>query len=118
MAVSIEAFVFNVPILVDAQNNVLAGHARLLACKQLGYAQIPIIRLEHLSATQARAFQLADNRLAEVAMWDERLLAEQLKELSELHLDFSLDLTGFSMGEIDFRIESLSAAAEQAVADP
>lgn len=72
LAASIEAFGFNVPILVDAQGNVLAGHARLLACQQLCYAQIPIIRLEHLSAAQARAFQLADNRLAEVATWDKR----------------------------------------------
>jgi DNA modification methylase len=118
LAASIEAFGFNVPILVDAQDNVLAGHARLLACKQLGYTQVPIIRLEHLSAAQARAFQLADNRLAEIAVWDERLLGEQLKELSELNLDFSLELTGFSMGEIDFRIERLSAPAEQAAPDP
>src|SRR5689334_9048744 len=65
LAASIEAFGFNVPILVDGQDNVLAGHARLLACKQLGNAQVPTIRLEHLSAAQARAFQLADNRLAE-----------------------------------------------------
>jgi ParB-like chromosome segregation protein Spo0J len=117
LAASIEAFGFNVPILVDAQNHVLAGHGRLLACKQLGYAQVPTIALEHLSAAQARAFQLADNRLAEIAIWDERLLAEQLKELSELDLDFSLESIGFSMGEIDFRIESLSAAADEA-ADP
>src|SRR5262249_12406347 len=67
------------------------------------------VRLEHLSAAQARAFQLADNRLAELAVWDERLLAEQLQELAELDLDFSVELTGFLMGEIDLRIESLAA---------
>src|SRR5262249_20612632 len=118
LAASIEAFGFNVPILVDALDNVLAGHARLLACKQLGYAQVPTIRLEHLSAAQSRAFQLADNRLAEIAVWDERLLAEQLKDLSELNLDFSLELTGFSMGDIDFRIESLSASRQEPAPDP
>jgi len=51
-------------------------------------------------------------------VWDEHLLAEQLKALSELDLDFSLELTGFSMGEIDFRIESLSASTEENAPDP
>ena len=118
LAASIEAFGFNVPILVDAQDNVLAGHGRLLACKRLGYVQVPTIRLDHLSEAQARAFQLADNRLAEISTWDERLLAEQLKALSELDLDFSLELTGFSMGEIDVRIESLSASTQDNAPDP
>jgi len=118
LAASIEAFGFNVPILVDAQDNVLAGHGRLLACKRLGYVQVPTIRLEHLSEAQARAFQLADNRLAEISTWDERLLAEQLKALSELDLDFSLELTGFSMGEIDVRIESLSASTQDNAPGP
>ena len=53
LAASIEAFGFNVPILVDAHDNVLAGHGRLLACKRLGYVQVPTIRLDHLSEAQA-----------------------------------------------------------------
>ena len=63
----------------------------------------------HLSEAQARAFMIADNRLTEISVWDDRLLAEQLKELSALELDFSLETTGFEMGEIDLRIENLNS---------
>jgi len=58
---------------------VIAGHGRLLACKRLGWTEVPTIRLEHLSETQRRAFMIADNRLTEIASWDDRLLAEQLQ---------------------------------------
>jgi hypothetical protein len=68
--------------------------------------------LEHLSAAQAKAFMIADNRLTETSVWDDRLLAEQLKELSVLDLDFSLETTGFEMGEIDLRIEGLTTTSE------
>jgi DNA modification methylase len=102
---SVETFGFNVPILVDAQNRVIAGHGRLLACRSLGLGEVPTIRLDHLSEAQARAFLIADNRLTEIASWDDQLLGEQLKQLSELDLDFSLELTGFEMGEIELLIE-------------
>lgn len=109
IARSIQSFGFNVPVLVDATLNVIAGHGRLLACQHLGWREVPTIALEHLSAAQAKAFAIADNRLTENSEWDERLLAEQLKELSLLDLDFSLEVTGFHMGEIDLKIESLSS---------
>jgi hypothetical protein len=108
IARSIQSFGFNVPVLVDATLKVVAGHGRLLACQQLGWNEVPTISLEHLSETQAKAFAIADNRLTETSEWNERLLAEQLKELSVLDLDFSLEVTGFHMGEIDLKIESLS----------
>jgi hypothetical protein len=110
IARSIEAFGFNVPILVNAQLQVIAEHGRLEACELLGIAEVPTISLEHLTEAQARAFLIADNRLTENAAWDDRLLAEQLKELSDLDLDFSLETTGFEMGEIDLLIEGLSPA--------
>lgn len=112
IAKSIEAFGFNVPVLVDANSQVMAGHGRLSACKLLGIALAPVIRLEHLSEHQRRAFMIADNRLTENAEWDDRLLGEQLKILSEVELDFSLEVTGFEMGEIDLMIENLSPASE------
>jgi len=115
IAESIRRFGFNVPVLVDADHKVIAGHGRLLACRQLGRVEVPTIRLEHLSEAQARAFMIADNRLTEIATWDDRLLGKQLRELSELNLDFSLELTGFDMAEIDLLIEGASAPAE---ADP
>jgi ParB-like chromosome segregation protein Spo0J len=65
LAASIETFGFNVPILVDRELRVIAGHGRLSACRVLGWAEVPTIVLGHLSETQLRAFMIADNRLAE-----------------------------------------------------
>jgi DNA modification methylase len=107
IARSIESFGFNSPVLIDAIGNVIAGHGRILAALQLGWTEVPTIRLEHLNEKEARAFMIADNRLTENSAWNDQLLAEQLRDLSLLDLGFSLDSTGFEMGEIDFRIESL-----------
>ena len=112
IANSIEAFGFNVPILIDRDGNVIAGHGRLLACRERGITEVPTLCLDHLTPAQARAFMIADNRLAEIAAWDDRLLAEQLKELSLLGLDFSIEVTGFAMGEIDLRIAALEEMSE------
>jgi DNA modification methylase len=112
IARSIESFGFNVPVLVDGQLKVVAGHGRVMACQLLGWTEVPTICLDHLSEAQARAFMIADNRLTENSVWDDRLLAEQLKQLSILDLDFSLEATGFEMGEIDLRIEGLDAQPE------
>ena len=112
IANSIASFGFNVPVLIDAEKSVIAGHGRVLAAKQLGWTEVPVIAIEHLDAAQRRAFAIADNRLTENSIWDDRLLAEQLKELSVLDLSFDLEATGFDMGEIDFRIESLGEKPE------
>jgi len=112
IANSIASFGFNVPVLVDAEQSVIAGHGRVLAAKELGWNEVPVIALEHLDAAQRRAFAIADNRLTENAAWDDRLLAEQLKELSLLNLNFDLEATGFDIGEIDLRIESLDQKPE------
>ena len=110
IARSIESFGFNVPVLIDTDLQVIAGHARLLAAKFLKMTKVPAIRIEHLSEAQRRAFLIADNRLTEKSTWDERLLAEQFEILSTLDLDFSLDITGFEIAEIDTTIESLVPA--------
>ena len=110
LANSIRSFGFNVPVLVDAHLQVIAGHGRVRACKLLEITEVPVIRLEHLSEQQKRAFLIADNRLAENADWDDRLLGEQLQILSEAELDFTLETTGFEMGEIDLIIENLAPA--------
>jgi len=109
IARSIEIFGFAVPILVDRNNKVVAGHGRYFAAQLLGLTEVPVIRLEHLTEAQAKAFRIADNRLAEICSWHDQLLAASLKELSELDLDFSLETTGFTVGEIDLRIEGLGA---------
>jgi DNA modification methylase len=112
IAESIKAFGFIVPILIDRYGNVVTGHGRLLAARELGMTEVPTLCLDHLTPAQLRAFRIADNRLTEIATWDDRLLAEELKDLSLLGLDFSLEVTGFDMGEIDLRIFSLEDQPE------
>jgi DNA modification methylase len=114
IAQSILSFGFNVPILVDAASNVVAGHGRLLAAKKLGWTEVPTIRLDHLTETQRRAFMIADNRLTEIGAWDDRLLAEQLKELSVVDLTFDIEATGFDAPQIDLMIASLTVNVEAA----
>ena len=114
IAGSIKAFGFNVPILVDQNNKILAGHGRILAAQQLELDVIPCIRLETMTEAQARAFALADNKLCENASWNTQLLAEIFLELNALDLDFSIEDTGFTMGEIDLHSEGLNADQHQA----
>ena len=98
---SIGAFGFNVPILVDRTLRIIAGHGRLLAAQELGWREVPTILLDHLSETQARAFMIADNRVAESAAWNNMLLGEQLKEISFAAPDFAIETTGFELSEIE-----------------
>lgn len=117
IAESIKQFGFVTPLLLDRGRQLIAGHGRLEAARLLGLREVPTVLLDHLTQAQAQALMLADNKLALNAEWDEALLAEQLKELSILNLDFSLEVTGFEMGEIDFLIESLSTKKENDPAD-
>src|SRR5215469_2675537 len=107
IANSIKAFDFNVPILIDREGHVIAGHGRLIACDELGIDEVPTICLDHLTPAQVRAFRIADNKLTENATWDERLLGEQLRDLSLSGLNFDVEVTGFEVGEIDFLIDAL-----------
>jgi ParB-like chromosome segregation protein Spo0J len=107
IAKSIDAFGFNAPVLVDGDGNILAGHGRVEAAKLLGMTQVPVVLLDHLTETQAKAYMLADNKLTDRSTWDDETLAVQLKELSELVLNFEIEATGFEAPEIDFRIQSL-----------
>src|ERR1700679_2315013 len=114
IARSIEAFGFNAPILVDRNNKIVAGHGRYEAAKLLGIDKVPFISLDHLTETQARAYLLADNKLSDRSTWDDSKLAIQLKELSDLVLDFDIEAIGFEPPEIDLRIQSLDSALEDA----
>ena len=106
IAASIEAFGFTNPVLVDETKTILAGHGRVEAAKQLGLKDVPVVRIEHMSAEQKRAYVIADNQLALNAGWDEDLLAVELGELAGLSFDVSI--TGFEMGEIDRLIGTLN----------
>ena len=99
IAASIKEFGFTNPILTDADNGIIAGHGRLMAAQKLGLDKVPTIELAHLSETQKRAYILADNKLAELAGWDNDMLSVEFAEL--LNDGFDLSLTGFSDEEIN-----------------
>lgn len=103
IAASIERFGFTNPVLVSDDLEIMAGHGRVLAARQLGLDVVPVLRLSHLSATERRAYVLADNKLALNAGWDSDLLAMELQALVEL--DFDVSLVGFSVAEIDFVLD-------------
>jgi DNA modification methylase len=112
IARSIERFGFNNPILIDCQNNVLAGEGRVRAARLLGLERVPALRIEHLNAAEKRAFVLADNKVAEASGWSKDILTLELQELGDL--DFDLELTGFSPGEIEALLGGQDPAEEEA----
>ena len=98
VAASIREFGFTNPVLVDADNGIIAGHGRVLAARKLGLAEVPCIRLAHLDDRQKRAYIIADNKLALNAGWDDELLALELGALKDD--GFDIGLTGFSEEEL------------------
>jgi DNA modification methylase len=107
IADSIREFGFVMPIVVDHVSQVVIGHGRVLAARKLGMQRVPVVEIRHLSRVQLKALRIADNRLAQHAHWDERLLGESFLELKELELDFDLSITGFSLPEIDLTLQKL-----------
>src|SRR3954471_407856 len=103
IAKSIERFGFTNPVLVSDDDEIVAGHGRVEAAKLLGLKSVPALRLSHLSAAERRAYVLADNKLAQNAGWDREMLAIELQAL--IDLDFDVELTGFSLAEIDLVID-------------
>ena len=108
IADSIQQFGFTNPIIIDADNSILAGHGRVEAAKRLGLEVVPCLRQEHMTEAEKRAYVIADNKLALNAGWDEELLAAELGALYALDLDFDVEITGFSIAESDTLIDSLS----------
>ncbi|MGE4061547.1 MAG: site-specific DNA-methyltransferase [Sphingomonadales bacterium] len=106
IAKSIETFGFTVPVLVDGQGIILAGHGRVAAARTMGLQSVPTILIDDLSDAQKRAYVIADNRIAQLSGWDADLLADELKFLADHAegLDFDLEVTGFDWGEIDVLI--------------
>src|SRR4051794_11785778 len=113
IAKSIERFGFTNPVLVSDEREIIAGHGRVEAAKLLGWQEVPTLRLSHLDAAQRRAYVIADNKLALNAGWDRELLATELQGL--IDIDFEVELTGFSLAEVDLIIEE---DQESAVSGP
>ena len=89
VASSIKNFGFKVPIVVDSNNEIINGHTRLKAAKKLGLETVPVIVADDLTPEQIKAFRLADNKVGEIATWDENALAVELEELKNLDFDMS-----------------------------
>jgi ParB-like chromosome segregation protein Spo0J len=102
LARSIQNFGFITPVVVDETGELLCGHARVSAARELNIQAIPAVRACHLSESQKRAFVLADNRLAELASWNATSLKRELQFLSELDIDYDFLALGFDTAEIDF----------------
>ncbi len=101
LAQSIRKFGFLTPVIVDGDNHLLCGHARVEAAQQIGMPAVPAIRVAHLSEAQKRAYIIADNRLAELASWDAALLRKELQFLTEYDVDFDFSAIGFETPELD-----------------
>jgi hypothetical protein len=115
IAASIAEFGFTNPCLVDAANELIAGHGRLLAARRMGLETVPCIRLGHLTPAQKRAYVIADNQLALNAGWDMDLLAQ---EIAALRVDdFDLELLGFDTPSLDEILAGIDGPAADPGAD-
>lgn len=101
---SIQEFGFLTPCLIDKDFNIIAGHGRVMAAKQLKIESVPCVFVEGLTESQRRAYILADNRLGELGEWDMDLVMEELADLNDM--DFDVSLTGFEL-ELDMGSSSV-----------
>ena len=108
---SLREFGFINPVIIDADNNVIAGHGRLMAAKEEGIEEVPCVLVDYLTEAQKKAYILADNRYAQDAGWDEELLKLEIEALEGM--DFDVSLTGFNEDEIaDLFADSEGTGAE------
>lgn len=110
VAESIKEFGFKVPIIIDSNNVIIAGHTRLKASKKLGYKEVPCIIADDLTPEQIKAFRLADNKVGEMAEWDLDLLNEELEDIIDINMedfgfDLNLDFEDKEVEEDDFEVE-------------
>lgn len=112
IAASIREFGWTIPVLVDEEGTLIAGHGRVMAAKKLGIGEVPVMIAEGWSEAQRKAYVLADNKLALNAGWDNELLRVELDGLKEL--DFDISLTGFSGDEL----VSILAEKTEGLTDP
>ena len=111
VAASIKEFGFTNPVLIDSDGGIIAGHGRVMAARKLGLADVPCIRLSHLTESQRRAYVIADNKLALNSGWDEKMLSAELASLKEM--DFDLNLLGFGVDLIDVMNPDLLVAEDK-----
>ena len=111
IASSIKEFGFLNPIIIDKDNEIIAGHGRLLAAKKLGLEKVPVLRAEHLTPVQIKAYRIADNKLTELGEWDKDLLRVEVEDLKQSQ-EIDLELTGFTYEELKELLEEVDASVE------
>lgn len=117
IAASIREFGFTNPVLIGSDNDIIAGHGRVMAARKLNMTDVPCIRLGHLTETQKRAYIIADNKLALNSGWDEEMLGLELADLREA--DFNLDLVGLDAAEIESALNPVEPSpVAAAISDP
>lgn len=104
MAASIRRFGFNQPILALEDGTIVAGHGRFAAAALIGLESVPVITLSDLNPEEARAYCLADNRLADLADWDEDLLIEELNNLGDTNPEL-VEAAGWSEAEVAYLLQ-------------
>lgn len=116
VAESIRQFGFKVPIVIDSNGVIIAGHTRRKAAVKLGLATVPCIIADDLTPEQIQAFRLADNKTAELAEWDFEALEKELAELTAFDVDMSL--FGFDIDNVDINIDAFFEDAEPKEKEP
>jgi|TARA_Y100000815_G_scaffold245846_1_gene245002 DNA modification methylase len=117
LAGSIREFGFAMPMLVDEQDIIIAGEARLEAARRVGITEVPVIVAHQWSPAQVRSYRLADNRLAELGAWDRETLAIELAAIIEFD-ETPVEILGWETAEIDLMLEEDFGAADEPSADP
>ena len=98
IASSIREFGFRVPVIVDNENTIIAGHGRVLAAMKLGIEQIPTVDGSDMDEIKKRMYVIADNKIALNAGWDEELLKLEIEDLTNFGVD--IDILGFDPSEL------------------
>ena len=114
MVASFGEFGFLNPVLSDANNVIIAGHGRVEAAKRLGMKTVPVIRIGNLTPDQVRAYRIADNRIAELAGWDMKILAIEFQHLTDVTVNFPVEATGWTFPQIDMMIDALDGCDDTA----
>lgn len=111
VALSISAFGFKVPIVIDSNNIIVTGHTRVKAAKKLGMEKVPCILADDLTDEQIKAFRLADNKVAEYSKWDDEKLMQELEELE------NIDMSLYGFDELEAEADELINIVEDDIVE-
>lgn len=117
LARSMRRLGYNSPIVIDKSGMIVSGHARFEALLMHGVEKAWVVRLDHLSEEQVKAFMIADNKISEMSEFDDEKLARLLKELDHINIEIVAESTGFDVAEIELRIQSLDPPEESETDD-